>query len=175
MINVVVGVADCRISNQREDVLVTYALGSCIAVAIHDPVAGVGGLLHYMLPESAISPAKAGENPYMFADTGIPLLFRRSYECGADKRRLVVRVAGGAQVMDPEGVFNIGKRNYLALRKIFWKAGVLLQGEDVGGNLSRTVRLEVGSGRFWLRGPGSLDKELASAAPKGASPWHSGS
>ena len=175
MINLVVGVADCQVSNQREDVLVTYALGSCIAVAIHDPVAGVGGLLHYMLPESAISPAKAGENPYMFADTGIPLLFRRSYECGADKRRLVVRVAGGAQVMDPEGVFNIGKRNYLALRKILWKAGVLLQGEDVGGNLSRTVRLEVGSGRFWLRGPGSLEKELAPPAPKGASPWHSGS
>jgi len=175
VINLVVGVADCQVSNQREDVLVTYALGSCIAVAIHDPVAGVGGLLHYMLPESAISPAKAGENPYMFADTGIPLLFRRSYECGADKRRLVVRVAGGAQVMDPEGVFNIGKRNYLALRKILWKAGVLLQGEDVGGNLSRTVRLEVGSGRFWLRGPGSLEKELAPPAPKGASPWHSGS
>jgi chemotaxis protein CheD len=61
----------------------------------------------------------------MFADTGIPLLFRRAYECGAEKRRLVVRVVGGAQVMDREGVFNIGKRNYLALRKILWKAGVL--------------------------------------------------
>src|ERR1039457_3700273 len=68
MANVVVGVADCQISKSRDQVLVTYALGSCIAVAIHDPVAGVGGLLHYMLPESAISPAKAGENPYMFAD-----------------------------------------------------------------------------------------------------------
>jgi len=172
--NVVVGMADCRVSTLADQVLITYALGSCIAVAIHDPVAGVGGLLHYMLPESAISPGKAGENPYMFADTGIPLLFRRAYECGAEKRRMVVRVAGGAQVMDREGVFNIGKRNYLALRKIFWKAGVLLQAEDVGGTASRTVRLEVGSGRFWLRGPGSPEQELA-AAPKGASPWHSGS
>ena len=79
MANVVVGMADCQVSNSRDQVLVTYALGSCIAVAIHDPVAGVGGMLHYMLPESAISPAKAGENPYMFADTGIPLLFRRAY------------------------------------------------------------------------------------------------
>lgn len=173
MANVVVGMADCQVSKSRDQVLVTYALGSCIAVAIHDPVAGVGGLLHYMLPESAISPAKAGENPYMFADTGIPRLFRRAYECGAEKRRLVVRAAGGAQVMDQEGVFNIGKRNYLALRKILWKAGVLLQGEDVGGNLSRTVRLEVGSGRFWLSGPGSAEQELAPslAAPKGAPAW----
>jgi len=177
MANVVVGMADCQISKWHDQVLVTYALGSCIAVAIHDPVAGVGGMLHYMLPESAISPAKASANPYMFADTGIPLLFRRAYEYGAEKRRLVVRVAGGAQVMDSKGVFNIGKRNYLALRKILWKAGVLVQGEDVGGNCSRTVRLEVGSGRFWLRGPGSPEQELAppGAAKKGVQPWPSAS
>jgi chemotaxis protein CheD len=175
MANVVVGVADCQISKSRDQVLVTYALGSCIAVAIHDPVAGVGGLLHYMLPESAISPAKAGENPYMFADTGIPLLFRRAYEYGAEKRRLVVRVAGGAQVMDSEGIFNIGKRNYLALRKVLWKAGVLVQAEDVGGNAPRTVRLEVGSGRFWLRGAGSAEWELAPScsATKGVNSWPS--
>jgi len=163
MTNVVVGIADCRIGKSPDEVLITYALGSCIAVAIHDPVAGVGGLLHYMLPESSISPAKANDNPYMFADTGIPLLFRRAYEQGAEKRRLVVRVAGGAQVMDREGVFNIGKRNYLALRKILWKAGVLLQGEDVGGTLSRTVRLEIASGRFWLRGPGAGEQEMVAS------------
>lgn len=170
---VVVGIADCQISNVPDQVLVTYALGSCIAVAIHDPVAGVGGLLHYMLPESSIDPAKADERPYMFADTGIPLLFRRAYQHGADKRRLVVRVAGGAQVMDPQGVFNIGKRNYLALRKILWKAGVLLQAEHVGGTSSRTVSLEVGTGRFWLRGPGSEDREVTSPAQKGFDSWRS--
>ena len=166
MSNLVVGMADCQVSRSGDDVLLTYALGSCIAVAIHDSVAGVGGLLHYMLPESSISPAKASENPYMFADTGIPLLFRQAYQQGAEKRRLVVRVAGGAQVMDKEGVFNIGKRNYLALRKILWKAGVLLQGEDVGGNISRTVRLEVGNGRFWLRSSGQEELELKPAEPK---------
>ncbi|HTQ53349.1 MAG TPA: chemotaxis protein CheD [Bryobacteraceae bacterium] len=175
MSNVVVGIADCQVSHSGDDVLVTYALGSCIAVAIHDPVAGVGGLLHYMLPESSISPAKANENPYMFADTGIPLLFRRAYERGADKRRLVVRVAGGAQVMDREGVFNIGKRNYLALRKILWKAGVFVEGEEVGGTLSRTVRLEVGSGRFWLRGSGGEEQELRPAPKKGVTQWPSAS
>ena len=161
MNSVVVGVADCRISADPEVVLVTYALGSCIAVMIHDPLAGVGGLLHYMLPESSLDREKGQQNPFMFADTGIPLLFRRAYEQGADKRRLVVWVAGGAQVMDPGGVFNIGKRNHLALRKILWKAGVLVHSEEVGGTLSRTVRLEVGSGRVLLRGAGEDEREMA--------------
>jgi chemotaxis protein CheD len=159
--SVVVGVADCRISADPEIVLVTYALGSCIAVMIHDPLAGVGGLLHFMLPEASLDRQKAQQNPFMFADTGIPLLFRSAYEQGADKRRLVVWVAGGAQVMDPAGVFNIGKRNHLALRKILWKAGVLVHSEEVGGTHSRTVRLEVGSGRALLRGAGEDEREMA--------------
>jgi len=166
----VVGVADCQVSNDREGTLVTYALGSCIAIAIHDAAAGVGGLLHFMLPESAIDPAKAQSNPYMFADTGVPLLFQTAYKHGADKRRLTVRLAGGAQVMDDKGIFNIGKRNYLAVRKILWKAGVLVHGEAVGGDTSRTVRLEVGTGTFWLRTAGQPEQEMpvAHAAWKGA-------
>jgi chemotaxis protein CheD len=168
--SVVVGVADCQISKDSDSTLVTYALGSCIAIAIHDAVAGVGGLLHFMLPESSIDPAKASANPYMFADTGIPMLFRNAYQYGAEKRRLTVRLAGGAQVMDDNGVFKIGKRNYLAVRKILWKAGVLVHGEAVGGDSSRTVRLEVGSGKFWLRTGGLPDQEMpvARANWKGA-------
>ena len=157
---VVVGVADCRISADPESVLITYALGSCIAVLIHDPVSNVGGLLHFMLPESAIDREKAKQNPYMFADTGIPLLFRSAYREGADKRRLMVYAVGGAQVMDPANVFNIGKRNHLAMRKILWKAGLLVHGEEVGGTASRTVRLEVAGGRVLLRGAGEDEREL---------------
>ena len=89
---------DCRVSADPEETLVTYALGSCVAVSIHDAAAHVGGLLHFMLPESALDRAKAQGNPFLFADTGIPLLFRAAYERGAEKRRLLVKVAGGAQV-----------------------------------------------------------------------------
>jgi chemotaxis protein CheD len=155
-----VGVGDCKVSNGADSVLATYALGSCIAVAIYDPVAAVGGLLHFMLPESSLNPDKASQNPFMFADTGIPLLFHTAYGLGAVKRRLVVRVVGGAQVMDENGVFNIGKRNHLALRKILWKAGVMIHGEEIGGTVSRTVRLEVASGRFWIRGPEMVEHEI---------------
>jgi chemotaxis protein CheD len=170
MNSVVVGIADCQISRDRDCILVTYALGSCIAVAIHDADAGVGGMLHLMLPESAIDRDKADRNPYMFADTGIPMLFRSAYESGAEKRRITVRLAGGAQIMDAKGVFNIGKRNYLAVKKILWKAGVLVHGEAVGGETSRTVRLEVGSGKFWLHPVGQPQEEIpiARTAWKGA-------
>ena len=160
MKQIVVGVADCQVSNQPEAAITTYALGSCIAVAIHDAVAGVGGMLHYMLPESEIDRVKAEQNPYMFADTGIPLLFRAAFQQGADRRRLTVRAAGGAQFLDDKGLFNIGKRNYLALRKILWKAGVILHGELVGGTVSRTVRLEIDSGKLWVREGGTVESEI---------------
>lgn len=170
MSQLVVGVGDCRVSNDPDNVLVTYALGSCIAVMIHDPVASVGGLLHFMLPESGLDRDKAQRNPFMFADTGIPLLFHTAYELGAQKRRLVVAAAGGAQMMDQRGVFNIGKRNCLAMRKILWKAGMMVHAEDLGGLASRTVLLEVASGRVFLRGAGEPEQDLlAAASPAGRS------
>jgi chemotaxis protein CheD len=162
-----VGVGDCKVSNAADAALTTYALGSCIALAIYDPVAAVGGLLHFMLPESSLNPVKAGENPFMFADTGIPLMFHAAYRLGAEKRRLVVCAAGGAQVMDENGVFNIGKRNNLALRRVLWKAGVMIHGEEVGGTTARTVRLEVATGRFLISGPGMECHQLATVSGKG--------
>jgi chemotaxis protein CheD len=156
----VVSVADCLVSDNAAISLITYAPGSCIAVAIHDPVARVGGLLHLMLPESSLSREKAEQNPFMFADSGVPLLFRRAYQAGAEKRRLIVWLAGGAQVMDDNGVFNIGKRNYLIVRKLLWHAGVLVHAEDVGGGDSRTVRLDVGAGRVHVRTSGGQERPL---------------
>ncbi len=155
-----VGVGDMKVSARQEEVLVTYGLGSCIGITIWDPVSRVGGLLHFMLPESQSDPAKAKDQPALYADTGIPLLFKSAYQLGADKKRLLVRVAGGAQVLDGDGVFNIGKRNYLAMKKIFWKAGVMIHAEEVGKNISRTLRLEVGTGKLLLQEAGEEAREL---------------
>ena len=140
--------------------LVTYALGSCIAVTLYDPASKVGGMLHFMLPESALDAQKAQQNPYMFADTGIKALLDAVRAGGAQPKRMVVRLAGGAQVLDGEGVFQIGKRNYLAARKILWKAGILISAEAVGGEVSRTTRLELATGRMWVREGGGIEKEL---------------
>ena len=169
MKNLVVGIGDCKVSDNPQAELVTYALGSCVGVMIHDPVAKVGGLLHFMLPESGIDREKARENPFKFADTGIPLLFQSAYAKGAEKSRLVVAVAGGAQMMDESGIFNIGKRNCLAMRKIFWKAGVLVHAEHLGGMNSRTVRLEVDTGKVSLSVAG--EKEQRTLAQKGVTKW----
>jgi chemotaxis protein CheD len=156
--NVIIGVADCHVTTDASCVLITYALGSCVGVAIHDPVAQVGGLLHFMLPEAPPDASQAGKSPYMFADSGIPLMFREAYEKGAQKRRLRVRLAGGAQIMDHQGVFNIGQRNCLAVRKIFWKAGVMVHAEETGGKSARTMRFEMASGRIFLRSPDGLEE-----------------
>ena len=90
----VVGVADMVVSNDSSAEIVTYSLGSCLGLTIYDPVKKIGGLLHLMLPDSKIDAAKAVSAPYMFVDTGVPRLFHAAYNLGADRSRLVVKVAG---------------------------------------------------------------------------------
>ena len=157
---VIVGVSDMKVSKDLESVLVTYSLGSCIGVAIYDTVAKVGGLLHYLLPESKLAPEKAVKNPYMFADSGIPALFKAAYELGAKKRRMKVIVVGGSQIMDQAGFFNIGKRNDIALRKMFHKNNVLIDYRDVGGIVNRTIKLEVKTGDVWIKVSGQGVKKI---------------
>ena len=157
---VVVGIADMKVSSNVTETLITYSLGSCIGLAIWDPVARVGGMLHYMLPESRIDRERAVKNPYMFADTGIPALFKESYRLGASKSRMVVSVVGGSQILDPSGMFNIGKRNYQMLRKLFDKNNIRIAGEDIGGCVNRTISLEIGTGRVLLKISGRGEIEL---------------
>jgi chemotaxis protein CheD len=157
---IVVGVADMAVSNKAGDTLITYSLGSCIAVITYDPAVKVGGILHYMLPEAAMDMEKAKKKPAMFADSGIPLLFKMSYQLGATKKSTIVKVAGGSKIMDENGVFNIGKRNYLAMRKIFWRNNVMVTAEEIGGNVNRTVRLEIATGRVIVKISGFGEVEL---------------
>ena len=156
----IVGVADMQISDNPGEVLVTYSLGSCIGVVIYDETARVGGILHYMLPDSSMDREKAEKKPYMFADTGIPRLFKHSYRLGAKKNRIKVYVAGGAEILDQKGFFNIGKRNYMALKKIFFKNNVLIDRENVGGNVNRTVRLEIGTGDIYVKTSGAKEEKI---------------
>ena len=158
-----VGISDCITSRDPGAVIATHALGSCIAVAIYDPAVQVAGLLHFMLPESGADRAKAQSRPFMYADTGVPLLFQNAYSIGAVKQRLTVTVLGGAQVLDTDNTFQIGRRNHLAVRKILWRAGVMVHHEDVGGTLPRSVRMAVGSGRI-LVAHGREEREIPQKA-----------
>lgn len=158
--NLIVGVSDMKVSDDMESVLITYSLGSCIGVAIYDAVARIGGLLHYMLPESSLDLEKAKKNPYMFADTGIPALFKAAYKLGAKKQRLKVVVVGGSQILDQKGFFNIGKRNETAVRKMFHRNNVIIDYTDVGGVVNRTLKLAVDNGDVWLKVSGKGEKKI---------------
>lgn len=156
---IIIGISDMKVSSKPEESLITYSLGSCIGVIIWDPAVKVGGVLHYMLPDSSLDKEKAVRRPFMFADTGIPQLFKEAYKLGGVKSRMVVKVVGGSQIMDAAGIFNIGKRNYMILRKIFWKNKILVAGEDVGGTVNRTVSLNIATGVTNLKvsGRGEFD------------------
>jgi len=158
--NLNVGVADMKVSNDPEAVLATYSLGSCIGIAIYDAVARVGGLLHYMLPESTLDPEKAKKNPCIFADTGIPALFKAAYKLGAKKQRIKVVIVGGSQILDQKGFFNIGKRNETAVRKMFHRNNVIIDYTDVGGVVNRTIKLAVDNGDVWLKVSGKGEKMI---------------
>ena len=145
---ITVGLGALDATDDPGAVLVTHALGSCVAVIAWDAGRRVGGMLHFQLPSSALDPARAAASPGTFADTGIPALFERMYALGARRADIAVKVAGGAAF---HGALDVGRRNLVAMRKIFWKAAVLVSAEDVGGERSRTVRLFVDTGRVTVR------------------------
>jgi chemotaxis protein CheD len=151
MARIVVGISDIATSQNAGDTLITYSLGSCIGVTVYDPGVKVGGMIHYMLPLSQTSPEKALIKPGMFADTGLTTLLKSVLVMGAAKNRLIVKAAGGAQLMDQNKIFNIGERNFLILRKILWKNDILLKATDVGGVISRTVSFEIDTGRVIVK------------------------
>ena len=151
----VVGVADMVVSNDSSAEIVTYSLGSCLGITVYDPVSKIGGLLHLMLPDSKIDDAKAASAPFMFVDTGVPRLFHAAYNLGADRSRLEVKVAGGAQLLDQQGIFNIGIRNFDALGKLLAQNGLKAHATDVGGLSSRTVRLDLTNGSVTVKTPGT--------------------
>jgi len=148
---ITVAIGGIEVSEDRGGVLVTHGLGSCVAVMLWDQVGRVGGMLHFQLPTATLSPDRAKLNPGTFADTGIPLLFERMYMLGAKKKDIVVKVAGGGSFHGDTDTFDIGRRNYTMMRKIFWKNQVLIAAEDIGGNRSRTARLFVDTGQVTIQ------------------------
>lgn len=156
---IIIHVSDAKASKDPNDILTTYSLGSCIAVCLYDPATHIGGMLHYQLPSSSLEPDRAQGKPFMFADTGMKLLIEKLSSMGAMKKRMNVKIAGGA-TMDagPDG-FHIGKRNHLAIRKLMWKNGMFIDAEDVGGNIPRNMYMDIENGNITIRA-NRLEKSL---------------
>ena len=142
----VVGVGDYKTSGNSTEVLVTYSLGSCLGVSAYDPKAKVGGLLHFMLPDSRINPEKAAAQPAMFADTGLTAFLNELFFLGATRKNLWVKLAGGSKVLKDGEFFDIGRRNLLVAKKLLWKNDLPVLAEETGGEMSRTLRLRMEEG-----------------------------
>ncbi|MBK8477536.1 MAG: chemotaxis protein CheD [Opitutaceae bacterium] len=150
---VIVGVGDMAVSNNVNAILTTYALGSCIGLIAYDPMTKAAGMLHYMLPDSSISPEKAKTQPSMFSDTGLLGLFRSFQGVKGDIKRAKFFVAGGASVLNGTDPFKIGERNIQALEAWFRTNGLRPSLHDVGGTHNRTISIEVKSGAISMKTP----------------------
>ncbi|MHC4507559.1 MAG: chemotaxis protein CheD [Planctomycetota bacterium] len=156
---VIINVSDGRVSNNSMDILATYSLGSCIGVCLYDPVVHVGGLLHYQLPSSMMDAKRAEQNPMMFADTGMNILMRKMLALEANKKRMQIKIAGGASMDSGPKGFDIGKRNHLAIKKILWQSSMFLDAEDIGGSSARNLYMNIANGTVTVRSNG-LEKAL---------------
>jgi chemotaxis protein CheD len=128
--------------------LVTYSLGSCVGVVVYDPVVKVGGMLHAMLPDSVHNRDRAAERPFIYVDRGLPALFHAVYALGGVKERLVVKLAGGAELLEQSNFLNIGASNVEAVKKMLQRNYVKLAAVDTGGRDIRTLRLDIATGEL---------------------------
>jgi len=149
-----VDISDMKIARSPDEILVTYSLGSCVGLALYDRVAGVGGLIHCMLPLSKIDPEKAQLRPFMFVDTGVTRLLGDLFKLGAQRQNLVAKVAGAGSPLGREETFRIGQRNYTILRKLLWKNNILIDAEDIGGSKARTMYLYMTDGLVTVKSEG---------------------
>jgi len=156
MATVMLGIGDYGASREPGDVVKTLALGSCVAVVVLDPKTHAVGMVHIALPDSSIDPQKARNKPGYFADTGVPALIDEMKKLTGSKsgKEFLIKLAGGASIMDPNNTFNIGKRNVLAVKKLLWMYGMGPVGEDVGGYISRSVTVDVDTGTVTIISPG---------------------
>lgn len=156
---IIVNVSDAKISSDPNTMLVTHSLGSCIGLCLYDPSIRLAGMLHYQLPSSRDNPVKAKQKPLMFADTGTNILLDKLLSLGAKKNRLQVKIAGASNMHTGPKGFDIGKRNHTAIRRIFWKKGILIDSEDIGGAEPRNLYLDVYDGTVTVRKNG-LEKKI---------------
>ncbi len=154
MATILVGIGEYAVSDKPGDVVKTLALGSCVAVIFHAKKIQAAGMAHVALPDSLIDSARAKRLPAYFADSAIPILINDFKKLGVTKSsELQIKLVGGAAIMDPNGTFNLGKRNVLAIRKILWKYRLGARKEDVGKDYSRTVKIDVDTGTVIVTSP----------------------
>lgn len=157
---IVVGLGEYAISQDPQDILVAYGLGSCVGIGMYDQQTHLAGLLHALLP---YHPGGFLDQHSRYVDTGIKLLINEMIKKGADRLQLVLRMAGGANMLVAPGFtgsFNIGTRNVEAAYTTLEGLKMSLAGEEVGGSAGRTVKFYVRDGRMTIRSIGNQEREV---------------
>ena len=158
---IVAGLGEIKISNDPSAVLTCLGLGSCVGISVYDPLASVGGMAHIVLPYSH---QKNGHgSPTKYADIGVPYLIEQIVEQGAVKSRLVIKIAGGAQISKARGLedsFQIGQKNATAVQEIFKKMGLSIKAADIGGDYGRTLKTFLESGSTIVTSAAQGAKEI---------------
>lgn len=155
---IAVGLGDLFLS--RSEDLVAYSLGSCIGICLWDPSTKVAAMAHVVLPTAPAGPVAL---PGKFGDTAVPAMLDALAKAGAQKFRLQCKIAGGAAVLAIGGggsLPKIGERNIEAVKKALASVNIRILGEQTGGNMGRTVRLEPSTGRVLVRTVRGTETEL---------------
>ncbi len=146
-----VGLGEIAVSQNRDEILVAFGLGSCVGIGAYDPVKGIAGLLHAVLPE----PLNGSDlTSTKYVGNGINKLFEEMIKKGAARERLIIRIAGGANMLTSPGLsktFDIGTRNIAMAQSILESQKMKIVSQNVGGNIGRTLRVYVVDGKMTIR------------------------
>jgi chemotaxis protein CheD len=160
MSQILVKLADLAANNNPNDTLFVYGLGSSLAVILYDEGVKAGGIVHYMFPNAATGSLKTKDYPAMYADFGIPQLVKSCMELGARKDALSATLVGGAFMLGKGISQSISDRNISAARNILSEMGIKVTAKYTGGNHTRTVRLDIATGKVYLKRLDSNWEEL---------------
>lgn len=148
-----IGMSQLEVSSKAGTVLAAPSLGSCIGLGLYDPISKIGGMAHIVLPDSA-KVLRENEQKGKYADTAVPEILAKMISMGANKNKLIIKIAGGAQMFNLQNganVLNIGLRNTLAVKTALSKEGLSITKSDTGGNKGRTFKLDVQTGIFSVK------------------------
>lgn len=153
MSNITIGISDLNVA-KPPDILVTYALGSCVGICLYDQAAKVAGLAHILLPQSGQMPGN--NSPMKFADTAIPMLVTKMAAKGARPNQMKAKIAGGAQMfaaMNNASIANIGQRNVAAVKDTLRRMSIPIVAEETGSNYGRTLLFNSEDFSMTIRSP----------------------
>lgn len=145
----IVGIGEIAVSNDKKDMIKTFALSTCVAVAVYSPVNKAAGMVHVALP----SPSRTGNDgavpPGYYATTGVPFLINKMCtELGCMRGELKVELFGGARSVRNNDVFNIGQRNINTVKEILNQMNIRYTASETGGTYSRSLQMNVATGKI---------------------------